>query len=38
MAYASDSVQSGVVSSTVGRVLLVAGAGFTQTLTIQKAI
>ena len=28
MAYASDAAQSGVVSSGVGRVLLVAGAGF----------
>ena len=28
LAYASDTAQSGVVSSGVGRVLLVAGAGF----------
>ena len=28
LAYAHDTVQSGVVSSGVGRVLLVAGAGF----------
>ena len=28
LAYASDTAQSGVVSSNVGRVLLVAGAGF----------
>ena len=28
MAYASDTAQSDVVSSNVGRVLLVAGAGF----------
>jgi hypothetical protein len=38
LAYANDTAQSSVVSSGVGRVLLVAGAGFTQTLTIQKAI
>ena len=28
LTYASDTAQSGVVSSGVGRVLLVAGAGF----------
>ena len=28
LAYANDTAQSGVVSSSVGRVLLVAGAGF----------
>ena len=38
LAYASDAAQSGLVSSGVGRVLLVAGAGFAQTPTIQKAI
>ena len=38
MAYASDSVQSGLVSSGVGRVLLVAGAGFTQIPTLQKTV
>jgi hypothetical protein len=31
MAYASDSAQSSVVSSGVGRVLLVAGVGFEPT-------
>jgi hypothetical protein len=38
LAYANDTAQSGAVSSSVGRVLLVAGVGFTQTPTIQKAI
>ena len=28
LAYANDTAQSGVLSSSVGRVLLVAGAGF----------
>jgi len=38
LGYANDTAQSGVVSSNVGRVLLVAGAGFTQLPTIQKDI
>ena len=38
LSYANDTAQSSVLSSSVGRVLLVAGAGFTQTPTIQKAI
>jgi len=38
LAYASDTAQSVVVSSGFGRVLLVAGAGFAQTPTLQKAI
>ena len=38
LAYANDTAQSGAVSSSIGRVLLVVGVGFTQTPTIQKAI
>ena len=38
LAYANDTAQSSVVSSGVGRVLLVAGAGFIQIPTLQKAI
>ena len=38
LAYANATSQNGVVSSGVGRVLLVAGAGFIQIPTLQKAI
>ena len=38
LANASDRTQTGVVSSGVGRVLLVAGAGFTELPTLQKTV
>ena len=38
LTYANDTAQSSVLYSGVGRVLLVAGAGFTDTPTLQKAI
>ena len=38
LAYANDTAKSGAMSSGVGRVLLVAGAGFAQESTIQKTI
>ena len=38
LAYANDTAQGSVVSSGVGRVRLVAGAGFTQIPTLQKTV
>jgi len=38
LSYANDTVQNGVMSLGVGKVLLVAGAGFTQILTLQKSV
>ena len=38
LAYANDTAQSGLVSAGVGRVLLVAGAGFAQIPTLQKTV